>query len=187
MGEHDTLPEARRLALVTAKSLALDQAVTYLDTVSAVKQLGLDREELRAYSVGLFEIREYPSQTTNAEAITTVSVPVAIVMDPAVVTHQLDSLMRNERAKTELMRTRDKLDGYRKELETDQQRLATSTDRDDVLPVLRHRTDILRMIDTEEQLAHTWTSLLGVLEARRPEGRTKQETRTQKRTDWHAR
>jgi tetratricopeptide (TPR) repeat protein len=181
MVEYDTLPEARRLAYVTAKSLVLDQAVAYLQTVSAVKQLGLNREELRAYSVGLLEIREYPSRTTTAEAVTTVSVPVSIVLDPVVVTHQLDSLMRNERAKTELMRTRDKLDGYRKELETDQQRLATSKDSDDVQPVLRHRTDILRMIDTEEQLAHTWTSLLGVLEARHPEVRAKLESRAQKK------
>ena len=181
MGEYDTLPEARRLAFVTAKSLALEQAVAYLDTVSAVKQLGLNRDELRAYSIGLLEIREYPSQTTNAEATTTVSVPVAIVMDPAGITHQLDRLMRNERAKTELMRTRDKLDGYRKELDTDQQRLATSKDKSDVQPVLRHRRDILSMIDTEEQLAHTWTSMLGVQEARQPEGRAKQETRAQKK------
>ena len=79
--------------------MALEQAATYLDTVPTVKQLGLNHEELRAYSVGLLEIREYPSQTTNAEATTTVSVPVAIVMDPTVVTHQLDSLMLNERAK----------------------------------------------------------------------------------------
>jgi tetratricopeptide (TPR) repeat protein len=181
MMEYDSLPDARRLAFVNAKSLALEQAATYLDTVPTVKQLGLNHEELRAYSVGLLEIREYPSQTTNAEATTTVSVPVAIVMDPAVVTHQLDSLMLNERAKTELMRTRDKLDAYRKELDTDQQRLATSKDRGDVQLVLQHRRDVLSMMDTEEQLAHTWTSLLGLQEARHPEGRAKLETRAQKK------
>ena len=63
MGGYDTLPEAQRLAFLTAKSLALDQAVTYLDTVSAVKQLGLNREELRAYSVGLLEVRQSSRQT----------------------------------------------------------------------------------------------------------------------------
>ena len=176
MGEHDTLPEAQRLALVTAKSLVLEQAVTYMDTVSAVKQLGLNREELRAYSVGLLEIKQIPSRTTGAEASTTVSVPVSIVLDPAIVTHQLDSLMRNERAKTELMRIRDKIEAHRKELEADQQRLATSKEKGDVQLALQHRSDILNLIDTEEQLAHTWTSLLGVREARHPEDRTKQET-----------
>lgn len=180
MGEHDTLSEARRLALVTAKSLALEQAAAYLDTVSAVKQLSLNREELRAYSVGLLDIRKYPGQATSAEATTTVLIPVTIVIDPAVVTHQLESLMRNERAKTELTRIRDKIDAYRKELEADQQRLATSKDRDEVQLVLQHRGDILNLIDTEEQFAHTWTSLLSDRETRHPEGRAKQETRAQK-------
>ena len=181
MGAYDTLPEAQRLALVTAKSLALEQAVTYLDAVAAVKQLGLNREELRAYSVGLLEIRQSPGQTPSVGPATIVSIPVTIVIDPAVVTHQLDSVMRNERAKTELMRTSDKIEAYRKELETDQQRLSTSKDRGDVELILQHRGDILSLIDTEEQLAHTWTSLLGVPEARHPEGRAKQETRAQKK------
>ena len=181
MGGYDTLPEAQRLAFLTAKSLALDQAVTYLDTVSAVKQLGLNREELRAYSVGLLEIRQSSRQTPGVGPATTVSVPVTIVIDPAVVADKLDSLMRNERAKTELMRTSDKIEAYRKELETDQQRLATTTDKGEVQLILQHRGDILSLIDTEEQLAHTWTSLLGFPEARHPGGRAKQETRAQKK------
>lgn len=181
LGEYDTLHDAQRLALFTAKSLALDQAVTYLDGVSAVKQLGLNREELRAYSVGLFEIRHPPIQTPEIAPGTTVSVPVTIAIDPAVVIKQLDGLMRNERAKTELMQVRDKIEAYRKELETEQQRLATSKDEVDVRLILQHRMDILSLIDTEEQLAYTWTSLVGFPGARHPEGRAKQEPRTQKK------
>jgi tetratricopeptide (TPR) repeat protein len=181
MGEYDSHLEAQRLALFTAKSLALDRAVTYLDTVSAVKQLGLNREELRAYSVGLFEIRHPPIQTPGVAHGTTVSIPVTIMIEPAVVTKQLDGLMRNERAKTELMKASDKIEAYRKELETEQQRLATSMDKDDVRLILQHRRDILSLIDTEEQLAHTWTSLAGVPRVRIPEGRAKQEPPTQKK------
>jgi len=181
MGAYDTLAEAQRLAFITAKSLVLEQAVTYLDTVPAVRQLGLNRDELRAYSVGLWEIKQSPRPTPGVGPATIVSVPVTIVIDAAVVTHQLDSLMRNERAKTELMRTRDKIEAYRKELETDQQRLATSKDSGDVQLILQHRGDILNLIDTEEQLAHTWTSLLDLPESRHSEGRAKQETRTQKK------
>ena len=83
MGEYDTLPEAQRLALVTAKSQALEQAVAYIDTVSAVKQLGLNQEELRAYSVGLLNIRQYPSRTTSAEAATR-----AVRLGPGSSTHR---------------------------------------------------------------------------------------------------
>ena len=181
MGAYDTFPVAQRLALLTAKSLALEQTVTYLTTVSGVKQLGLNREELRAYGVGLLDIGKYPSKTTSIEGVTTVSVPVAIVLDPDIVARQLDRLMQNERVKTELMQIRDKLDAYRKELESDHERLSTSKDKEDTKLVLQHRDDILGMIDTEEQFAHTWTSLLGVPKREHPEGHAKQETRAQRK------
>jgi tetratricopeptide (TPR) repeat protein len=179
MGAFDTLPEAQRLALVAAKSQALEQALAYLDTVPAVKQLGLNREELRAYSAGFLRIKQAPGHTTRAEAATTVSVPVTIVLDPAVITRQLDNVMQNERAKTELMLTREKIDAYQKELDNDQRRLAASKNKEDAKFVLQHRGDILMLMDTEEQLAHTWTSLLDMREGKYPEGRAKQETGAQ--------
>ncbi len=181
MGAYDTFPVAERLALLTAKSLALEQSVAYLNTVSGVKQLELNREELRAYVVGLLDIGKSPSKTTSIEGVTTVSVSVAIALDPDVVTSQLDGLMQNERAKTELMQIRDKLDAYGKELESDHKRLSTSKDKEDTKLVLQHRDDILGMIDTEEQFAHTWTSLLGVPKRGHPQGQAKQETRAQRK------
>jgi tetratricopeptide (TPR) repeat protein len=179
IGAYDTLPEGQRLALVAAKSRALEQALAYLDTVPAVKQLGLNREELRAYSSGLLRIKQDPSHTTRAEAATTVSVPVTLMLDPAVVTHQLESVMQNERAKTELILTREKIDAYQKELDKDQRQLAASKNKEDAKFLLQHRGDILMLMDTEEQLAHTWTSVLDMREGTYPEGSAKQETGAQ--------
>ena len=179
MGAYDTLPEAQRLALVAAKSRALVQALTYLDALPAVKQLGLSREELRAYSSGLLRIKQAPSHTTRTEATTTVSAPVTIVLDPAVITRQFDNVMRNERAKTELMLTREKIDAYQKELDNDQRRLAASKNKEDAKFVLQRRGDFLMLMDTEEQLARTWTSLLDMREGKYPEGRAKPETGAQ--------
>ena len=171
MRADDTLSEAQRLARVTAQFLVLEQAVVYLETVSGVKQLGLNREELRAYSVGILDIRPDSNQMANAEGARLVSVPMSIVLDPSVVTRQLELLMQNERAKTELMQIRDKIDAYQKELNNEQERLTTRKDAEDAKLALQHRGDILNLIDTEIQLAHTWTSLLGARERTHPEGR----------------
>lgn len=170
VGKYDSLPWVRRVALVTAKSLVLEQAVMYLETLSEVKDLGLNRDELRAYSVGLFDVRMYPSQMSESAGGTTVSAPVSLVLDPAMVIQQLNSVMHNERAKTELTRIRDTLDAYRKELETDQQRLVTIVNAGDAKLIRDHRRDVLNLIDSEEQLAHTWTSVLGLSDATHPTG-----------------
>jgi tetratricopeptide (TPR) repeat protein len=175
METRDTPSDAQQLVILTAKSLVLKQTVDYLDTVPAVKQLGLNREELRAYSVGLFEIDQYPVRPESEDGMT-VSVHVKIVLDPAVVAHQLNGLMRNERAKTELMRIRDTIDAHRKELDDDRRRLAASQDDIDTKAILQHRHDTLSLIETEEQFARTWTSLLGAREAKIPEGRATQDS-----------
>jgi tetratricopeptide (TPR) repeat protein len=174
MATYDTVPNAQRLAVDAAKSQALEDAVTYLSSVPAISHLGLNREELRAYTAGFFDIRLYPSQATNDGSGETISVTAAIALDSTVTVRQLESVMENERAKTELTRIRDKIDAYHKELADDGQRLAQSKDAGEAKIALQHRADILNMIDTEEELARTWTGLLGM---RDREGQARQQSR----------
>ena len=169
MGDHDSLEDAKRLAFLNAKTLAVGQAVQYLAELPAVKQRGLNAEELRAYTTGLLEIDEYPHETATQGPRTAVSVLVKTSIDPAIVVPQLEQLMRNERAKVELTRARDKIDGYRKDVEADTQRLAASTEKSDLQAIAQHRRDVLSFIDTEEQMARTWSALVGAEEMRHPD------------------
>jgi len=175
MVAHDTPGDAERLALVAAKSQIHNVTADYLATVPVVQQLGLNQTEIRAYTVGLFEIDQYPARPAESESGTTLSVPVKIHLDPAVVARQLNGLMQNERAKTELMRIRDTLDAYFKELDDDRTRLAKTKEEADVKAILQHRRDVLTRIDTEEQFARTWTTLFSMREAAVPQSRATQD------------
>ncbi|HKT33310.1 MAG TPA: tetratricopeptide repeat protein [Nitrospira sp.] len=163
MGPYDSAGDGQRLASLTAKSQLLDQAVTYLQTLSEVKPLALNRDELRAYTAGLLAIREYPSYTVSDQAsqTTTVIVQVAVVIDAASLGRQLADLIQRERAKTELMQIRDKIDDYQQQLDKIRDQLRMIKDKPDARPLLQRRSDVLTFIDTEEQLARTWTSLAG--------------------------
>jgi tetratricopeptide (TPR) repeat protein len=169
MGENDSLEDAKRLALLNARTLVVGQAVQYLVDLPDVKQLGLNADELRAYTTGLLEINEYPHETATQGPQTTVSVLVKTVIDPSIVVPQLEQLMRNERAKVELTRARDKIDGYRKDLDAATQRLAAAHERSELQTIAQHRRDLMSFIDTEEQMAHTWSALVGAEEMRRPD------------------
>jgi len=182
MADHDSLADAKRLAFSNAKALAVSEAGTYLENVPAVKQLGFNAEELRAYITGLLEIIEYPHETARADSATVVSVPVKTVIDPAVVIHKIEALVQNERAKVELTRARDKIDGYRKEVEADTRRLAASKDTSEVQAIAQHRREVLSLIDTEEQLARTWSVLVGAEEAIHSEATPSKETSKHKKT-----
>src|SRR5215467_2989806 len=90
MGPYDSIGDGQRLALFAAKSIVLDQVVAYLDTLSTLKPLGLNRDELRAYSAGFLQIRQYPSHTISDETTktTTVSMQVAVPIDVAALNQQ---------------------------------------------------------------------------------------------------
>jgi hypothetical protein len=58
MGDNDTRTDAKRLALMDAKRLALEQAGTYLESVTEVKNLQVSRDEIRTYAAGIVEVKE---------------------------------------------------------------------------------------------------------------------------------
>lgn len=58
MGDNDTRTDAKRLALLDAKRLALEKAGTYLESVTEIKNLQVSHDELRAYTAGIVEVTE---------------------------------------------------------------------------------------------------------------------------------
>jgi tetratricopeptide (TPR) repeat protein len=168
VGTHDARADAQRLALLDAKRLALEQAIASLGNVPAVKQLGLDQESLKAYLVALLDFQEQPLPVEENRAGPDVSARITATIDPVALERRLQVLLQNERAKAELTRVRDKIEGYRKEVEADSTQLASLSDPSEVNKVTQHRRDALDLIETEAQLLRTWGLLLGAQGPRRP-------------------
>ena len=63
MGDNDTRTDAKRLALLDAKRLALEQAGIYIEGVTEVKNFDLAKEEMRAYTAGIVEVVEQTTRT----------------------------------------------------------------------------------------------------------------------------
>lgn len=161
VGKHDTRPDAQRLAVLDAKRQAVEQASEIMGNVPAVKQLGLDRENLKAYLAALLEFQEQPRPVEGGRAGPDVSAQITAVVDPAALELRLQVLLQNERVKAELTRARDKVERYRKLVEADSSQLAALSDPPVIDKVLQHRRDILDLIDTESQIVRTWGLLLG--------------------------
>ena len=98
MGDNDTRTDAKRLALLDAKRLALEQAGTYIESITEVKNLGVTKDEIRSYTAGNVEVTE---QATRS-ALEGERVDVTVKIDTAVVTRQIGELRNNELAREEL-------------------------------------------------------------------------------------
>ncbi len=155
MGDNDTKTDAKRLALLDAKRLALEQVGTYLEGVTEVKDLRVTKDEIRSYTAGIVEVLEQATRTALEGETSVVRVDVTVRVDAAVVAKQLGELRKNELAKEELVRARAEADRLRKELDERNKQLAAmkggATEA-----ALQQRQQVMARADANELLTKTW-------------------------------
>lgn len=156
MGDNDTKMDAKRLALLEAKRLALEQVGTYLEGVTEVKNLSVTRDEIRSYTAGIVEVTEQAVRTALDGDTTVVYVDVTAKVDTEVVAKQLAELRKNELAREELARVQAEADRLRKELEEKNKELAALKDKAGAEAVLQQRQKVLARADANELLAKAW-------------------------------
>lgn len=155
MGDNDTKTDAKRLALLDAKRLALEQVGTYLEGVTEVKNLSVTKDEIRSYTAGIVEVVEQATRTTLEGETTVVRVDVTVKVDTAVVMKQLGELRKNELAKEELVRAKAEADLLRKELDEKNKQLA-ALKGGEAETAVQQRQLVLARADANELLAKTW-------------------------------
>jgi len=155
MGDNDTKTDAKRLALLDAKRLALEQVGTYLEGVTEVKHLSVTKDEIRSYTAGIVEVVEQATRTMLEGETTVVRVDVTVKVDTAVVTKQLGELRKNELAREDLTRARAEAELLRKELDEKNKQLA-ALKGGEAETAVQQRQQVLARADANELVARTW-------------------------------
>jgi len=155
MGDNDTKTDAKRLALLDAKRLALEQVGTYLEGVTEVRNLSVTKDEIRSYTAGIVEVVEQATRTMLEGETTIVRVDVTVKVDTADVAKQLRELRKNELAKEDLVRAKTEADLLRKELVEKNKQLAALTGGAAETAV-QQRQLVLARTDANELVARTW-------------------------------
>ncbi len=161
MGNNDTRADAKRMALQDAKRLALEQAGTYIEGITEVKNFALSRDELRAYIAGIVETTEHGARSTMEGQQQVVRVVVNCKIDTDVVTQQIDALRKNEAVKAELLQARQEADRLRQELETKTRELAAVTSNTEAETIAQARRKVLTGQDVNSLVAQAWVALGG--------------------------
>jgi tetratricopeptide (TPR) repeat protein len=159
MGDNDTRADAMKLALADAKKNALEQAGTYLSSVTEVQNLRLARAEVQAYSAGIVALTGDPVVHVALEGQTTlVRVQVRARIDTADLIRRIEAL-RNDKA--ELLDLKKQLDELRVLLGAQSQALANLTSQPDIEAARRERQQTLARADVKELLTQAWAALGG--------------------------
>lgn len=160
MGDNDTRTDAKRLALLDAKRLALEQAGTYIESITQVKNFELSNEEIRAYTAGIVEVVEQASRDTMEGATHVIRVDVTAKIETDVVTRQIDALRKNESAKVELLKLRLERDQLKQEIEATTRQLATLNSKTEVETVTKQRQQAVTRLEVEDLLGRADRALL---------------------------
>lgn len=139
MGDNDTRTDAKRLALLDAKRLALEQAGTYVEGITEVKNFNLTNEEIRACTAGIVEVMEQATRATMEGETTVVRVDVTTKIDTDTVARQIDALRKNEGMKTELVRLKVEGERLQQQVEIKTRELAALRSKSDVEAVTQQR------------------------------------------------
>ncbi len=159
MGDNDTRTDAKRLALLDAKRLALERVGTFLEGVTEVKNFGLSRDEIRAYTAGIVEVVEQATRTEMEGQTTVVRVDVQCRIDTAALTEQIAALRQNEEAKAELVQAREESEHLRRELEAKSKELAAMKSKRDAAGLVQQREQVLNRVDANGLMARASVSV----------------------------
>ncbi len=161
MGDNDTRTDAKRLALLDAKRLALEQAGVYIESITEVKNLDLAKDEIRAYTAGIVEVIEQASRTMMEGETTVIRVDVKVKIDTDVVARQIEALRKNEDVRAKLLRAETEALKLRKEVDAKTHELAVAKTKAVAETVTKERQRILTQADVESLIARARVVLAG--------------------------
>lgn len=159
MGDNDTRTDAKRLALLDAKRLALEQAGTYVESISEVKSFNLMRDELQSYTAGTVEVVEQATHDTIEGNTHVVHVKVIARIDTDVVTRQIDAFRKNVATKEELLRLRAEKDQLRQLLDQQTHELKAVQTKTGLDVATRVRQQLLNKVEAKDLVTRAWKYL----------------------------
>ncbi len=117
MGDLDTKQSARKLALLEAKRMALEQCGTYLESTSEVKNSSLTKDEISSLAAGIISVEIVDEKWQMSGEALMVIVKVKARVNTKDLEDRISSLKENKEASKEYVEIQEKLASLQLELE----------------------------------------------------------------------
>jgi hypothetical protein len=158
MGAYDTHAAAVRMAIQSAKRQALEQAATYLESVTEIKNLDVTRDDLRAYSAGSVIVLDQQTSTRTDNGAVVIHVDLTAQVDRKEAIQAITALRDNDSAKQELASLRIETDRLRRQLDAANQALATARSQEQIEALLAERQQLLDQLHASSMVAESRTT-----------------------------
>ena len=164
LGNNHGIAEARRIAIQETKRKALEQAGTYVGSLTAAKGYQLAKDDIRIYTVGVLRTEVLSEQVRGTSEHPEIYVRTKSSLDSDDLTAQIASYRKNEVLEDQLKATYRENDDLKKERDKLVRRLANQ----DRIKAEETRKKIDRVLSHEEandETNNVWATLGNKLEA----------------------
>jgi hypothetical protein len=145
------------LAVEAAKRHALEQVVTYVESVTAATALDLTRDEIRTYTAGVVLVTEQHVSTRLDGDQIIMHAEVTARIDPEEATLAVITLRQNDDARQQLQLLRTEVDDLHQQLKETTAKLAAATSPEHILSASQQRQDMLNRVQSDQVLTQAWT------------------------------
>lgn len=158
MGDHDNRADAVRLATESAKQDALEQAATYVERITEVRDMNVTRDDIRSFSAGVVKVLDQTVTTRLEQDQVVIRVEIKAEVEPQDVVQVIAALRENDQARQELLALRTETDRLQAQVDETNRALAAASTPYDVQQYTDQRQDMLDQLQANALLSQAWTS-----------------------------
>ncbi len=168
MGDNDSKVDARRIATQEAKRKALEQAGTFVASLTEVKEYRLTKDEVTAYTAGVVET-EILSEDLKYPSIT---VKTRCKIDTGVLMEQIDRYRDNEELRQQLEASAKESEALKKERDELQKQLAAEKDKAKTEETRKKLDAVLTSEESLDDTNRIWAAVSRDADISDPEAQT---------------
>lgn len=159
MGDNDSKIDARRIATQEAKHKALEQAGTYVESMTQVQNYQLTNDEIKSYTAGILETEIVSEQMGGTTEHPQISVKARCRIDTDVVAAQIKRFRENEALKEQLnSAVRDK-EALQKERDALVKQLASQTNKTQAAATQKKLDTVLAKEEANDETNRVWMNI----------------------------
>lgn len=145
MGDNDSRNEARRICFLEAKRKVLEQAGTYIESRTEVRNYNLTKDEISAYSSALLRVETVNESWSNLS----ITIDVIAEVDKAFMEKQIYRIKRDASLQSEIKSRQDKIKQLEEKIVSMQNQIRSASVLE-AAPLRKDRSIYFQQIDALE-------------------------------------
>jgi len=159
MGDNDSKIDARRIATQEAKRKALEQAGTFVESLTQVRDFQLTKDEVKSYTAGILETEIVSEQMGGTTEHPEISIKTRCKIDTDVLLAQINRYRESEVLKEQLNATAREKDSLRHERDALVKQLAAQTNKTKAEATRKKLDKVLIKEESNDEANKVWMNI----------------------------